>query len=147
MNNKFEILNMEMITAMKNKDIVRRDAVRSVIANVRKAAIDKRCSVTDTLVDEVLLKEVKMLKEQIDTCPKERTKTLDDYRSRLAIINEFAPKLKTDPQEIEDLINYIIDNYDVDISSMGSAMKTIMPHLKGECDMKIASQVLKDMSF
>ena len=49
--------------------------------------------------------------------------------------------------EIEEYINYIIDNYDVDISNTNSAMKSIMPYLKGKCDMKIASSVIKGMCF
>lgn len=144
---RFEILNSAMIASMKNKDLNRRDAIRAVIAAVKKAAIDKRCEITDDLVDELLLKEIKIIKEQIDTCPAERAETLGSYKEKLAVIEEFAPRLMETSEEITSYINYIVANYDVDTSSTGAAMKTIMPHLKGKCDMKIASQLLRGMHF
>lgn len=142
-----EILNQEMIKAMKEKDIVARDTIRTIIANIKKTVIDERCDTTEELVDRVLLKELKTINEMIDTCPSERTDLLEEYTQKKTVICKYAPKLLTDPEEIEGYINYIVDNYDVDISNVGAAMKSIMPHLKGKCDMKIASAVIKDMGF
>jgi uncharacterized protein YqeY len=95
----------------------------------------------------MLLKEVKTIKEQIDTCPPNRKDLLDTYTYALEVVSEYAPKLMVDENEIEEYINYIIDNYDVDISNTSTAMKTIMPHLKGKADMKIANSVIRGMCF
>ena len=144
-----EKLNKDLVAAMKENDVAKKEVLRSAIGNIKKAAIDKKMgdNITEQLIDEVLLKEKKTLEEMVDTCPLDRTDLLGEYGYKLGIIKEYAPKLMVDEDEIEEYINYIIDNYDVDISNTGTAMKTIMPHLKGKADMKIANSVIRGMCF
>ena len=144
-----EKLNKDLVAAMKENDVAKKEVLRSAIGNIKKAAIDKKMgdNITEQLVDEVLLKEKKTLEEMVDTCPLNRTDLLGEYGYKLGIIKEYAPKLMVDEDEIEEYINYIIDNYDVDISNTGTAMKTIMPHLKGKADMKVANSVIRGMCF
>ncbi len=144
---KYKIIRLAIEESIKGHNNQKRDALRSVINRINNAKIDLKCEITDTLVDEMLLKEVKTIKEQIDTCPSNRKDLLDAYTYTLEVISEYAPKIITDENEIEEYINYVIDNYEVDITNTGTAMKTIMPHLKGKCDMKIASSVIKGMCF
>ena len=144
---KYENIQKATIEALKDGNENKKNALRSVINRIKNYAIDFRCDITEQLVDEMLLKEVKTIKEQIDTCPSNRKDLLDSYTYALEVVNEYAPKLMTDSIEIEDYIEYIIENYDVDISNQGTAMKTIMPHLKGKCDMKVASSVIRGMCF
>ena len=144
-----EKLNKDLVAAMKENDVAKKEVLRSAIGNIKKAAIDKKIgdNITEQLIDEVLLKEKKTLEEMVDTCPLDRTDLLGEYGYKLGIIKEYAPKLMVDEDEIEEYINYIIDNYDVDISNTSTAMKTIMPHLKGKADMKIANSVIRGMCF
>lgn len=144
---KYTIIKLSIEEAMKDHNNQKRDILRSVINRIKNAQIDLKCEITNSLVDEMLLKEVKTIKEQIDTCPSNRKDLLDTYTYALEVVNEYAPKLMTNETEIEEYINYIIDNYDVDISNTGTAMKTIMPHLKGKADMKIANSVIRGMCF
>ncbi len=144
---KYTIIRLAIEESMKSHNNQKRDALRSVITRIKNAQIDLKCEITDTLVDEMLLKEVKTIKEQIDTCPSNRKDLMDTYLYALEVVSEYAPKIIDDENEIEEYINYIIDNYEVDISNTGTAMKTIMPHLKGKCDMKISSSVIKGMCF
>ena len=73
---ELEALRKDMVAAMKAKDKVTKEAVSALIAAVKKAAIDEGCrdDIKGELVDKVILKELKTAKEQIDTCPAERTK-------------------------------------------------------------------------
>lgn len=144
---KYTIIKLAIEEAMKDHNNQKRDILRSVINRIKNAQIDLKCEITNSLVDEMLLKEVKTIKEQIDTCPSSRKDLLDTYTYALEVVSEYAPKLMVDEDEIEEYINYIIDNYEVDISNTGNAMKTIMPHLKGKADMKIANSVIRGMCF
>ena len=92
---EFTKLQKDMVAAMKARDKVRKDAISSVISAVKKVAIDEGCrdNIDDALVDRVILKELKSVKEQIDTCPAERVDLLEQYQARYDIINEYAPKL------------------------------------------------------
>lgn len=144
---KLEILQVAMITAMKNKNKARKDTLSSLIGAVKKAAIDKMCkdNITDKLVDEVILKEKKTVQEMIDTCPPERTELLKEYTDRLQVINEFAPIIITDEEEIRKTIYHLISITDIQKESKGAVMKAIMPQLKGKVDMKIANKVLGEI--
>ena len=141
---KLETIQESIKIAMKTHATLEVETLRSVVAAVKKAAIDKRCEITEELVDEMLLKEVKIIKEQIETCPATRPEMLEEYEHRLMIVENFAPKLVTDPIEITATIEATLVKAGVDIetANKGQVMKAIMPVLKGKVDMKIANQVI-----
>ena len=139
-----ETIQESIKVAMKTHATLEVEALRSVVAAVKKAAIDKRCEITEALVDEMLLKEVKIIKEQIETCPATRPEILEEYEHRLMIIENFAPKLVTDPIEITAMIEATLVKAGVNIetANKGQVMKAVMPVLKGKVDMKIANQII-----
>ena len=141
---KLETIQESIKMAMKTHATLEVETLRSVVAAVKKAAIDKRCEITEKLVDEMLLKEVKIIKEQIETCPATRPEMLEEYEHRLMIVENFAPKLVTDPIEITAMVEATLVKAGVDIetANKGQVMKAIMPVLKGKVDMKIANQVI-----
>jgi len=144
-----EKLQSEMIQAMKNKDKTRKSVLSGMIDTVKKASMTNkgRVEITEQLVDEVLLKYKKMVQEQIDTCPVDRTETLEDYKAQMAVVAEFAPTLITDETEIRYLILDIINNeHEFSKSNRGILMKILAPVLK-KCnvDMSVASKVLGGM--
>ena len=63
-------LQKDMIAAMKAHDKDRKDAISSVIQAVKKVAIDEghRDDIGEDLVNRVIQKELKSVKEQIDSC-------------------------------------------------------------------------------
>ena len=144
---KLETIQESIKIAMKTHATLEVETLRSVVAAVKKAAIDKRCEITEELVDEMLLKEVKIIKEQIETCPATRPEMLEEYEHRLMIVENFAPKLVTDPIEITAMIEATLVKAGVDIetANKGQVMKAIMPVLKGKVDMKIANQVINKL--
>ena len=135
---KLEILHDQMVAAMKAKNKVRRAALASAIDAVNKATITAtgRIPITEELVNAVLLKEVKTLKEMIDACPADRNDLLNEYEYRLATIKEFAPQLITDKSDIKDLVKSL--GIELTKANRGAIMK----ELKGKADMKIANAVL-----
>ena len=141
---KLETIQESIKMAMKTHATLEVETLRSVVAAVKKAAIDKRCEITEELVDEMLLKEVKIIKEQIETCPATRPEMLEEYEHRLMIVENFAPKLVTDPIEITATIEATLVKAGVNIetANKGQVMKAVMPALKGKVDMKIANQVI-----
>ena len=141
---KLETIQESIHNAMKCHATLEVETLRSVVAAVKKAAIDKRCEITDELVDEILLKEVKIIQEQIDTCPESRPELLEEYEHRLAIVNVHAPKLITDEVKIVSMVMELIvkEFGDAIPDNKGQLMKAVMPHLKGKVDMKVANKVI-----
>ena len=144
-----EKLQSEMIQAMKNKDKFRKQVISELIAAVKKAAIDKNCrdNITEAMVDEVLLKCKKTAQEQIDTCPADRVETLEEYKTQMIIISEFAPVLITDETTILEMITSALAKNSIEPlkKNKGAVMKTIMPMFKGKADMAIVSKVIGEL--
>ena len=144
-----DTLQSEMIQAMKNKDKPRKAVFSGMIDAVKKAAIDKGCrdNVPESLVDEVLLKYKKLVQEQIDTCPAERTETLEDYKYQMSVVAEFAPVLMTNPVQIEIAVRRLIldNNIEPVKSNRGVIMKLAAANLKGKADMSVVSKVVGGM--
>ena len=145
-----EKLQSEMIMSMKAKDKFRKEVISSLIGAVKKTAIDKRCkdNISEELVGEVILKEKKTAQEMLDTCPRERTELLYEYEMRLRIIDEFAPKLVTDKEEIKRMILQVLpDASEININkeNKGQIMKVVMPVMKGKADMKLVNEVIGEL--
>ena len=86
---KYETLKADMTTALKEGKKLRRLTIADMVASIDKAATagKTRVAITDALVDEVLTKYVKTVKEMIDTCPDD-IKYVDrksEYMIKLAI--------------------------------------------------------------
>ena len=144
---KLETIQESIKIAMKTHATLEVETLRSVVAAVKKAAIDKRCEITEELVDEMLLKEVKIIKEQIETCPATRPEMREEYEHRLMIVENFAPKLITDEAQITHMVVAALVQAGVDpetVTNKGQIMKVVMPQLKGKVDMKIANQVISN---
>ena len=144
-----EILQAEMIAAMKNKDKERKQVISNMIDSVKKASMTPkgRIEITERLVDETLIKFQKMTQEQIDTCPGHRADKREEYERALAIIKEFAPQLITDEAEIANMITSALANTSIEPTkkNKGQIMKVIMPIMKGKADGKIVQKVINGM--
>ena len=135
-------LQSAMIAAMKAKDKPRKDAISALVSAVKKAGIDAGCreDIPTSMVDQVILKELKSVKEQIDTCPAERTDLKEEYQARYDIIAKYAPK-QMDEAEIKA---YIEEKF-ADVlatGNKGQIMKAVMGDLKGKADGKLINQVV-----
>lgn len=135
-----EILQSEMIAAMKNGDKNRKTAVSGYIAAIKKAAIDKGCrdNIDEKFVNTELIKIQKSVKEQVDTCPVSRADLLEKYKAELEIINEFAPALISNPNRIAEILQ---DEYEGPITKK-DLMKWLNTNYRGRMDMGVAAKVV-----
>lgn len=142
-----EALQKEMIAAMKSGDKFRKSVISTTIAQIKNAAIDKGCrdNISETLVNEVLLKAKKITQEMLDTCPESRQDLLEDYKKQMEIVCEFAPQLITNEATIKDIL--LNSGWTVKKSNQGSIMKWVKENYAGKIDMKIVSKVFKEMTF
>lgn len=139
---QFDQLQKDMIAAMKAHDKERKDSISVLVSAAKKIAIDNGCrdNISEEIVNQAIMKELKSVKEQVETCPKDRTDLLEEYNARLAVFEEYAPKMLS-AEEIEAILK---DKYADVIASKnkGQIMKTIMPELKGKADGKVINEVV-----
>ncbi len=141
----FETLQKDMIAAMKARDKERKETISSLVSAAKKLAIDegKRDDIPDELVDRAVLKELKTVKEQVETCPEDRANLKEQYTFRLNVISEYAPKMLSE-EEIKDLLNTKYAEV-VATKNKGNIMKAVMGELKGKADGKVISAVVADL--
>ena len=89
------------------------------------------------------MKEVKSVKEQIETCPKDRTELIEEFEARLKVFEEYAPKMMS-KEEVEAFINESFAEV-IATKNKGMIMKEIMPKLKGKADGKVINEVVAQM--
>lgn len=137
-----EKLQKDMIAAMKAHEKDRKEAISSLIGAVKKYAIDNgsRDNITEDIVDQVVLKELKTAKEQVDSCPADRTDLLEEYKLRYDIIAEYAPKMMSE----EEIIALLEKDFAEVLATKnkGQIMKSVMPALKGKADGKLINQIV-----
>jgi len=142
-----EKLQDTMVSAWKSGDKFRKGVISDLIAQIKKAAIDKGCrdNITETFVDEVLLKAKKITQEMIDTCPSDRVETMEEYRKQFDIVDEFAPKLIDDEVTIGLILDEIFEDIEPVPQNRGRVMKIIATNYKGKLDMKVVNKMLGEI--
>ena len=97
---------------------------------------------------EVIQKLVKQNKESIDTCPKDRTETLEALNFERNILLLYMPK-QMDEAEIEAVIRGVLSDLGIETPTgkdKGRIMKNLMPLVKGKADGKLVNEVLAKIS-
>ena len=139
---KLEQLQQDMIAAMKAREKSKKDSISALVAAVKKVAIDEGCreDVPEELVDRVILKELKTVKEQIDTCPADRTDLLAEYQARYDVMSQYAPQMMS----AEEVTSYITSHFAevAATKNKGQIMKAVMAELKGKAEGKVINEVV-----
>ena len=144
---KIDEVRSQMTQAMKNKDKPRKDSLSMLLAALKNKAIDKREDLTEAEENEVILKEIKQTQETLDLTPADRTDIIEECRGRIAVYQEFAPKMM-DEDQIRAVIGEVLKELGVDAPTnkdKGKLMKPLMPQVKGKADGKLVNQVLGSM--
>lgn len=143
---KFADLQQALIAAMKARDNDRKQAISNLVSAVKKSAIDAGCrdNISDEMTDQAILKEIKSVKEQIDTCPAARTDLLEEYTTRYNIMSEFAPK----QMSADEVKAYLEEHFSEVIATKnkGMIMKAVMADLKGKADGKVINQMVAELT-
>ena len=131
---KIDEVRSAMMAAMKAKDKERKDALSALLTALKNKAIDKRADLTEEEETQVILKEIKQLKETIEMTPADRTDILAECNSRLAVLEEYAPKMM-DEEEIKAVVSEVLSALGLDAPTAkekGKIMKELMPKVKGK---------------
>ena len=69
---KIDVVRAAMVTAMKNKEKDKKDALSMLLSALKNAEIDKRSPLTEDEENAVVKKEIKQCQETFDTAPADR---------------------------------------------------------------------------
>ena len=118
-----------------------------LLSALKNKAIDKREDLTEAEENEVVLKEIKQTKETLEMTPADRSEIIDECTKRIAVYEEFAPKMLNE-EEIREVIAGVLKELEIEAPTgkdKGKIMKVLMPKVKGIADGKLVNQVLGSM--
>lgn len=141
---KIDEVRAAMVAAMKAGDKERKESLSLLLSALKNKAIDKRSDLTEEEENEVILKEVKQTKETLELTPADRTDIIDECKKRIAVLEEFAPKMMSE-DEIKAVVNEVLTNLGIDTPTAkdkGKIMKELMPKVKGIADGKLVNEVV-----
>ncbi len=141
---KIDTVRAEMMSALKNKEKERKDALSLLLAALKNKAIDKRADLTQEEEDSIVLKEIRQCQETIDTAPKDRTEIIAQAKKRMAVYQEFAPKLM-DEAEVLKAVQDTLAELNIatpTAKDKGLLMRSLMPKLKGKADSSLVNAVI-----
>ena len=144
---KIDEVRKAMVQAMKDKNKERKDSLSMLLSALKNKAIDKREDLTEVEENEVVLKEIKQTKETLDSTPANRTDIIEECKNRIAVYEEFAPKMM-DEAEIKEVISLVLAELGIEKPSnkdKGKIMKLLMPKVKGKADGKLVNQIVGTM--
>lgn len=133
-----------MMAAMKNKDKVRKDALSALLAAMKSKAIDNKGVLTDEDAIAVVAKEIKQLKETLETAPESYVEVKEECAAKIAVLSEFMPK-QMDVEEIKEVIRGVLAQLGLEkpeAKQKGIIMKNLMPLVKGKADGKLVNEIL-----
>mgnify|MGYP004478860999 FL=1 len=144
---KIDEVRSAMVAAMKAKDKDTKETLSALLAALKNKAIDKRADLTEEEEIQVILKEIKQTKETLEMTPADRTDIIDECKKRLAVLENYAPKMM-DETEIKEVIAAVLAKLEIETPTAkdkGRIMKELMPQVKGKADGSLVNQILMGM--
>lgn len=144
---KIDEIRSAMVAAMKEGDKEKKAALSFLLSSLKNKAIDKRADLTEEEETQVILKEIKQLKETLDMTPADRTDLIEECKKRLTVMEAYAPKMM-DEEEIKAVIQEVLSQLQIDVPTpkdKGRIMKELMPKVKGKADGKLVSEIVAGM--
>ena len=141
---KIDEVRADMVKAMKAKDKDTKETLSMLLAALKNKAIDKREDLTPEEETQVILKEIKQTKETLDMTPADRTEIIEECNKRLAVLEQYAPKMM-DEAEIKEVVASVLAEMGLNAPTAkdkGKIMKNLMTKVKGKADGKLVNEIV-----
>lgn len=141
---KIEEVRSAMVAAMKAGDKETKETLSMLLSALKNKAIDTRADLTPEEEVQVVLKEIKQTKETLEMTPADRTDIIDECKKRLAVLEQYAPKMM-DEAQIKEIITTTLAEIGIESPTpkdKGKIMKALMPKVKGKADGKLVNEIV-----
>jgi len=134
----------DLKAAMKARDQLRLDTLRSVLSGFTYKRTEAGVELTDADEVDVVRRQVKQRNDAATEFEKAGRKELADKELReREILAEYLPAQKS-ADEIRTLIRAIIAELPQGTRNQGAVMKVAMPQLKGQADGNLVRQIVTE---
>ncbi len=140
-------LKDDLKTAMREKNIVKRDSIRAINTMIKQIEVDERKDLNDQEVIKLIQKGVKQRQEAIEQYQNaSRDDLVQKEQAQIDVFNEYLPKQLSDEElenQMKDLITQLNATSMKDIGKiMGSASKKFAGIADGKRINEMAKKLL-----
>jgi len=146
----YEQIQKEMKEAMKSRDSLKTNTLRSVIASVKNYLVSseeaRAREVNDELLIDLIAKEAKKREESIEAYKKAGRDDLVSSESKeLEILRSYLPE-ELSADEIRAIALQTIDDLKAkNPSDLGKVMRELMVRVKGRADGKLVNKIVREL--
>jgi uncharacterized protein YqeY len=139
-------LKNDLVAAMKEKDAVRKNVVQLIKAGVLQVEKDKKVTLDDEGVLEVIAKQLKQRKDSLPDYEKSgREDLIAQLKREMELLMEYLPP-QLSKDELKAIVLEAIDKTGAaSIKDMGKIMAEVMPKVKGRADGKEINAVAREL--
>jgi len=134
----------DLKTAMRDKEVIRKNTVQLVRAAVLQVEKDNKITLDDDGVIEIIAKEVKKRRDSLpDYENSGRQDLVDNLNVEIEILLKYLPQQLTE-EELEVIVKKAIeDTGATSAKDIGKIMQAVLPQVKGRADGKMINQIVK----
>lgn len=141
-----EKLRTDLKVALRERDGVRKSAIRMALAALKNARVEKNADLAQDEMIAVLAKEVKQRRNAMAEFERAgRQDLVASESAELAILEAYLPESLT-PEEIAELARQVIVETGADSpKQMGQVMGALMPRVRGRADGSEVSRIVREL--
>lgn len=141
-----EILANDLKTAMKEKDIVRKNTVQMIRAGVLQIEKDNKVTLDDDGVIEVIAKQLKQRKDSLPDYEKSgRSDLIAELKAEIGYLTAYLPEQLSE-EELTVIVKDAIAQVGAEtVKDMGKVMGAVMPKTKGRADGRMINEIAKKL--
>ena len=141
-----ERLADDLKSAMKDKNVVRKNTIQMVRAGVLQIEKDKKITLDDDGVLDVIAKQLKQRRDSLPDYEKSgREDLIAELKAEMDVLMEYLPQQLSHDELLEIVKEAIAQTGASSMKDMGKVMSAVMPKTKGRADGKEINEIVKSI--
>jgi uncharacterized protein YqeY len=139
-----ERIEQDLLDCMRHKDEIGRNTLRMVISAMKLLEVEKKATIDDQLLINLIQKEIKNRNDSISDFEKgKRHDLIETARKEILILENYLPEQMPDDQIEKIIISSIDETHALTIADMGKVMKSVLPKITGHAYADKVSQMVR----
>jgi len=137
-------IEQDLLDCMRSKDEIGRNTLRMVIAGIKMFEIEKKTTIDDQSLSNIIQKEIKIRRDSIVEFEKgKRNDLIDSTNREISFLEKYLPKQLSD-SEIEEILKKAISELGASTAAdMGKVMKVVLPKVAGKASSDRVSRIVR----
>ena len=141
-----ENLEKALLSAMKEKNDLRKNALRMALSSIKLAEIESGKPLDESMIFSIIQKEIRTKEETISEAEKaNRPEMIPPIKSEIEILKEYLPREMTE-EELNALVKKTVSDLNATtIKEMGLVMKSVIQEAQGKASNDRISKAVRDL--